>query len=57
MSHKIAPKPLDFRGHQSVTVFVKRRGDSMNNAMINEVIKACLGEIHSRLSEAAQIAR
>jgi hypothetical protein len=29
----------------------------MDSAVINEAIKACLGEIHSRLSEATQIAK
>jgi len=29
----------------------------MDRAVINEAIKACLGEIHSRLSEAARIAK
>jgi hypothetical protein len=29
----------------------------MDGAIISEAIKACLGEIHSRLSEAAQIAK
>jgi hypothetical protein len=29
----------------------------MDSAIINEAIKACLSEIHSRLNEAAQIAK
>jgi hypothetical protein len=29
----------------------------MDRAVINEAIKACLAEIHSRLSEAARIAK
>ena len=29
----------------------------MDRAVINEAIKACLSEIHSRLSEAARIAK
>ena len=29
----------------------------MDSAMVNEAIKACLGEIHSRLSEATRIAK
>ncbi len=29
----------------------------MDSAVINEAIKACLGEIHSRLSEATRIAK
>ena len=29
----------------------------MDRAIINEAIKACLGEIHSRLSEATRIAK
>ena len=29
----------------------------MDSAIINEAIKACLSEIHSRLSEAARIAK
>ena len=29
----------------------------MNTAIINEAIKACLGEVRARLSEAAQIAK
>jgi hypothetical protein len=29
----------------------------MDSTVINEAIKACLTEIHSRLSEAAQIAK
>jgi len=29
----------------------------MDSAVINEAIKACLSEIHSRLSEAARIAK
>jgi hypothetical protein len=29
----------------------------MNSAVINEAIKTCLSEIHSRLSEAARIAK
>jgi len=29
----------------------------MDRAVINEAIKACLSEIHSRLSEATQIAK
>jgi hypothetical protein len=31
--------------------------DGMDSAVINEAIKACLTEIHSRLSEAARIAK
>jgi hypothetical protein len=57
MSHKIAPNSLDFHGHQSVTIFIKRLGNGMDSTIINEAIKACLGEIHRRLSEAARIAK
>jgi hypothetical protein len=32
-------------------------GNGVDSAVINEAIKACLGEIYPRLSEAARIAR
>jgi hypothetical protein len=57
MSHKIAPNLLDFSSHQSVTVLVKPWGTGMDRAITNQAIKACLTEIHSRLSEATQIAK
>ena len=56
MSHKIAPNSLDFSGDRSVTVPVKL-GNAMAKPVFNEAIVACLTEIHSRLSEAAQIAK
>jgi hypothetical protein len=51
LSHKIAPNLLDFRSPRSVTVPINR------GYLDTAVIKACLGEIHSRLSEAARIAK
>src|SRR5258708_17338454 len=54
MSHKIAPNSLDFSGVRSVTVRIKMMGNGMDSAVINE---ACLTEIYSRLSAAAQIAK
>jgi hypothetical protein len=56
-SQKIAQNSLDFRGHQSVTVPRQNMGNRMDSAVINEAIKVCLTEIHSRLSEAARIAK
>jgi hypothetical protein len=32
-------------------------GNGVDSAVINKAIKACLGEIHSRLSEATRIAK
>jgi hypothetical protein len=52
MSRKIAPNSLDFCADQSVTVPIDGWG-----AVINEAIKACLSEIHSRLNEATCIAK
>jgi hypothetical protein len=56
MRHKIAPNSLDFSGDRSVTVPVEL-GNAMAKPVFNEAIVACLTEIHSRLSEAAQIAK
>jgi hypothetical protein len=56
MSHKIAPNSLDFSGDPSVTIPVKL-GKAMAKPVFNDAIVACLIEIHSRLSEAAQIAK
>ena len=57
MSHKIAPNSLDFSGAGSVTVPHQTMGNGVDSAVINEAIKAFLGEIYSRLSEAARIAK
>src|SRR5216683_6951296 len=57
MSHKIAPNSLDFCGHQSVTVPHRAMGRRRNSTVNNEAVKVCLSEIHSRLSEAARIAK
>jgi hypothetical protein len=56
MSHKIAPNSLDFSGDPSVTIPVKL-GKAMAKPVFNDAIVGCLIEIHSRLSEAAQIAK
>ena len=57
MSRKIAPNSLDFCADQSVTVPINGWGNGMDIAVINEAIKACPSEIHSRLNEATRIAK
>lgn len=56
MSHKIAPYSLDFAGEGSGTVRTNTEG-CMERATIEPAIKVLLGEIRSRLDEAARIAR
>ena len=56
MSHKIAPYSLDFAGPVSGTVRTNTEGN-MERATIEPAIKVLLGEIRSRLDEAARIAR
>ena len=57
MGRKIAPNSLDFCADQSVTVPINGSGNGMDIAVINEAIKACLSEIHSRPNEATRIAK
>jgi hypothetical protein len=47
---------LDFRSQKSVTVPIIK-GSTMDRTVSDQAIKACLREIHARLSEAAQIAK
>jgi hypothetical protein len=56
MSHKIAPYSLDFAGAVSSTVRTNTGGNT-EYATIDPAIKVLLGEIRSRLDEAARIAR
>src|SRR5258707_12538210 len=57
MRHKHAPHPRDFRGVRSVPIPHQAMGSGMDSPVLNEAVKVCLSEIHSRLSEAARIAK
>lgn len=57
MSHKIAHLPLDFVGGQSVCGGVQMENAAMDAAIAETAIKVYLKEIHTRLDEAASIAK
>jgi hypothetical protein len=54
--HKVAQDPLDFRTVRSVCGGTKQEA-TMDHATIDPTIKIVLTEIHSKLNEAARIAK
>src|SRR3954469_21049697 len=57
MSHKIARLPLDFTARRSVCGGVNYGEKPMDAAIAETAIKVYLKEIHTRLEEAASIAK